>query len=38
MTKICVTGASGRAGRITVRELLAHGYEVVAIAIVGYDN
>ena len=30
MTKICVTGASGRAGRVTVRELLAHDYEVVA--------
>ncbi len=30
MTKICVTGASGRAGRATVRELLAHGYEVLA--------
>jgi len=31
MTKrICVTGASGRAGRVTVAELLAHGYEVAA--------
>ena len=31
MTKrICVTGASGRAGRVTVAELLDHGYEVVA--------
>jgi len=31
MTKrICVTGASGRAGRVTVAELLAHGYDVVA--------
>jgi nucleoside-diphosphate-sugar epimerase len=30
MTKrICVTGASGKAGRITVAELLAHGYDVV---------
>lgn len=28
--KICVTGASGKAGRATTRELLAHGYEVVA--------
>jgi nucleoside-diphosphate-sugar epimerase len=28
--RICVTGASGRAGRVTVAELLAHGYEVVA--------
>jgi nucleoside-diphosphate-sugar epimerase len=31
MTKrICVTGASGRAGRVTVAELLSHGYQVVA--------
>jgi nucleoside-diphosphate-sugar epimerase len=30
MTRICVTGASGRAGRVTVKELLAHGYDVVA--------
>ncbi len=31
MTKrICVTGASGRAGRVTLRELLAHGYRAVA--------
>jgi nucleoside-diphosphate-sugar epimerase len=30
MTRICVTGASGRAGRVTVAELLAHDYEVVA--------
>jgi nucleoside-diphosphate-sugar epimerase len=30
MKRICVTGASGRAGRVTVRELLAHGYRVVA--------
>jgi nucleoside-diphosphate-sugar epimerase len=30
MAKICVTGASGRAGRVTVRDLLDHGYEVVA--------
>ncbi len=28
--RICVTGASGRAGRVTVRELLEHGYQVVA--------
>ena len=35
MTKrICVTGASGRAGRVTVAELLAHGYEVVATDLV----
>jgi len=31
MTKrICVTGASGKAGRVTVAELLAHGYDVLA--------
>lgn len=30
MTRICVTGASGRAGRVTVRELLEHGHDVVA--------
>jgi nucleoside-diphosphate-sugar epimerase len=30
MTRICVTGASGRAGRVTVEELLAHGHDVVA--------
>jgi nucleoside-diphosphate-sugar epimerase len=30
MTKVCVTGASGRLGRFTVAELLAHGYEVLA--------
>jgi nucleoside-diphosphate-sugar epimerase len=30
MSRICVTGASGRAGRVTVKELLAHGYDVVA--------
>jgi nucleoside-diphosphate-sugar epimerase len=35
MTKrICVTGASGKAGRVTVAELLAHGYEVVATDLV----
>lgn len=35
MTKrICVTGASGRAGRVIVAELLAHGYDVVATDLV----
>ena len=35
MTKrICVTGASGRAGRVTVAELLAHEYDVVATDLV----
>ena len=28
--RVCVTGASGKAGRATVAELLAHGYDVVA--------
>src|ERR1700735_3648016 len=28
--KICVTGASGRAGRAIVRDLLQHGYQVAA--------
>ncbi|MQA86373.1 MAG: NAD-dependent epimerase/dehydratase family protein [Streptosporangiales bacterium] len=30
MTRICVTGAAGRAGRVTVADLLDHGYEVIA--------
>ncbi len=29
--KICVTGAAGKAGRATVRELLDHGHQVVAV-------
>ena len=28
--RICVTGASGLAGRAVVRDLLEHGYEVAA--------
>ena len=28
--RICVTGASGKAGRVTVAELLAHDYQVLA--------
>src|ERR1019366_4312020 len=28
--RICVTGASGKAGRAVVRDLLQHGYEVAA--------
>jgi len=28
--RICVTGASGKAGRSVVRDLLEHGYDVVA--------
>jgi len=34
MTKVCVTGASGRAGKFTVAELLAHDYQVVATDVV----
>ena len=30
LRRICVTGASGKAGRAVVRELLQHGYEVAA--------
>lgn len=30
MAQVCVTGASGRAGRAVVRDLLGHGYPVVA--------
>lgn len=32
--RICVTGAAGKAGRATVAELLAHGYDVLASDIV----
>jgi nucleoside-diphosphate-sugar epimerase len=32
--RICVTGASGQAGRAVVRDLLEHGYDVVATDIV----
>jgi nucleoside-diphosphate-sugar epimerase len=32
--KVCVTGASGRAGRAVVADLLEHGYDVVAADIV----
>jgi nucleoside-diphosphate-sugar epimerase len=34
MTKIAVTGGSGKAGRAVVRDLLAHGYEVVNVDVV----
>src|SRR5580693_8964499 len=32
--RICVTGAAGQAGRVVVRDLLEHGYEVAATDIV----
>ncbi|MGO8959971.1 MAG: NAD-dependent epimerase/dehydratase family protein [Streptosporangiaceae bacterium] len=38
--KVCVTGASGRAGRAVVADLIAHGHKVVATDLVmpaGYD-
>ena len=31
MTKIAVTGGSGKAGRAVVRDLLEHGHEVLNI-------
>lgn len=34
MARICVTGASGKAGQATTRELRAHGHEVVATDLV----
>src|SRR5919197_2999367 len=34
MTKIAVTGGSGKAGRAVVRDLLEHGYEVLNIDVV----
>ncbi len=34
MTHVCVTGASGRAGRVVVEELLRHGHEVRATDVV----
>ena len=35
MTVVAVTGASGKAGRAVVADLLAHGYEVLATDVVG---
>jgi nucleoside-diphosphate-sugar epimerase len=35
MTQVAVTGAYGKTGRVVVRELLGHGYDVVAIDITG---
>src|SRR5215468_2201051 len=32
--RVCVTGAAGKAGRATVRELAEHGYDVVATDVV----
>ncbi|MBX6355847.1 MAG: NAD(P)-dependent oxidoreductase [Micromonosporaceae bacterium] len=34
MAKICVTGASGKAGRVVARELREHGHEVIATDLV----
>ena len=34
MAKICVTGASGKAGRAVTRDLIEHGHEVVATDLV----
>jgi nucleoside-diphosphate-sugar epimerase len=35
MTKIAVTGGSGKAGRVVVRDLFEHGHEVLNIDLVG---
>ncbi|MGH2868659.1 MAG: NAD-dependent epimerase/dehydratase family protein, partial [Solirubrobacteraceae bacterium] len=34
MTKIAVTGGSGKAGRVVVRDLAEHGHEVLNIDLV----
>jgi nucleoside-diphosphate-sugar epimerase len=34
MATVCVTGAAGKVGRFTVRDLLDHGYRVVAVDLV----
>jgi nucleoside-diphosphate-sugar epimerase len=36
--KICVTGAAGKAGRATVRDLLEHGHDVLATDTVASDT
>ena len=38
--RVCVTGATGRAGRVVVRHLAEHGYDVVAtdVAVAPYDE
>ena len=33
--RVCVTGASGQAGRAVARDLLEHGYEVAPTDITG---
>lgn len=38
MHRICVTGASGKAGRAVVRDLLEHGYDVAATDITAPKN
>jgi nucleoside-diphosphate-sugar epimerase len=39
MTRVCVTGASGKAGRVVVQDLRDHGYDVVTtdVAAATYD-
>ena len=33
MTRVVITGGSGKIGRASVKELLAHGYEVINLDI-----
>jgi nucleoside-diphosphate-sugar epimerase len=35
MTKIAVTGGSGKAGRVVIRDLYEHGHEVLSVDLVG---
>jgi len=35
MTRIAVTGGSGKAGRVIVRDLAEHGHEVLNVDLVG---
>ncbi len=38
MTKIAVTGGSGKAGRVVVHDLAAHGHEVLNIDLIGSEE